>query len=216
MSRGVSAATKPGPFGRSPVNRSEEERPCLPSLAGGGEAIGQEGKVGHQGMGLLFGIVLPQGDEEDALLFQQGGDVLEIGGHSVVGGKSQKQGTALTEVGLDGHGHGGIGDPEGDLSQGITGTGCHDQRLQGTGGAQGLGLRDSQHGRAAADGLGRMEKIRRATEAGIGGGGVEAEDGEQLLTLLGQLPQGGKGGGKGAVRAAEGKADPRATSVMRL
>lgn len=54
----------------------QKQGPCLPALAGGGKTVGEQGEIGHQGMGLFLGIVLPHRDEKDALFFQQGGDVL--------------------------------------------------------------------------------------------------------------------------------------------
>jgi hypothetical protein len=47
----------------------QKQRAFLAALSGVGKGSRQEREIRYQGMGLLLGIVLPHGDEIDALLF---------------------------------------------------------------------------------------------------------------------------------------------------
>lgn len=95
-------------------------------LGGGGD----QGEVGHQGGGLVQGIVLAEGDEVDVFSGQQGPDGGGGGGQPVVGGGGDEQGAAVAQMGLGGHGHAGVGDPGGQLAQSVARAGAEDEQVQ--------------------------------------------------------------------------------------
>ena len=90
-------------------------------------------------------------------------------------------------MGLSSHTDRGVCDAVCQLSEGVSRAGADDQRLQGAGGAQGLGLGDGADHGAAADGLHAGDEVGGFPEAGVGGGGDLAHDGEDVVALLFQL-----------------------------
>ena len=140
-------------------------------------------------MGLGHGIVLHHGGEIHALAGEEGADIAEVGRHGVVGGQGDEEGAVGAEVGLGGHADGGVGDAVGQFGQGVAGAGADDQSLQRAGGAQGLGLGDGADDGTAADGFDAVHEVGGFSEAGVGGGGDLAHDGEDVVALLFQLGQ---------------------------
>lgn len=104
-----------------------------------------QGKVGHQGGGLLGGIVLPEGDEIDVFLVQQYADIPGRGRQTVVGGGAEHHRPPVAQVSLGRHGNRGVRDAVCQLGQGVARAGTDDQHIQQMPGPNGLGLGDAVH-----------------------------------------------------------------------
>ena len=110
-------------------------------------------------------------------------------------------------MGLGGHGHAGVGDPGGQLAQGVPRAGAEDEQVQQLLGADGLGGLHRGDDPVVADALHLPHQVVGVAEAGVGGGGTLRDDGDHVSPPGADLFQGGHGPGVGAEGAAHGKAN---------
>ena len=135
---------------------------------------------------------------------QQAAQAGGVAGQGVVAGYGDDYGPLVAQVGLAGQGHSGVGNAAGQLCQGVAGAGGDNQQIQQLFGADGLRLGDAGDGPGAADLLRLGDKVRRLAEAAVDAAGRLGENGEDVLVLPAQRPQGLQGCLKGTEGSAQG------------
>lgn len=98
-------------------------------------------------------------------------------GQRVVGRDRQHHRAGVAQMGLDRHGHAGVGDAVGQLAQRVAGAGGDQQHIQQLLGTDRFGLGDGVPDFVAADALDLLAEIRGLAKAGVGFIGVGGEDG---------------------------------------
>ena len=167
---------------------------------------GDLAEVGHQGAGLVGGVVLAEGDEKHIPAVEQNPQVGGGRAQAVVGGRRQHQGPAVAQVGFSRHGDGGIGDAVGQLAQGIARAGAHDQHIQQPLGPDGLRPGHGGYHPPAADALHLPHEVVGRAEAGVGARHRLGHDGGHRPETGGRLFQGVQRPVHGAEGPAEGEA----------
>ena len=144
-----------------------QQRLQLPAVKGGLGGLCHQGEVGDQGGGLLYRVVLAEGDKVDVLTVEQAPQVGGRGGESVVGRGRDEHGPAVAQVRLSRHGDAGVGDAGGQLPQGISRTGGNNQQVQQLLGSNGLRLLDGGDDPVVADAHHLPHQVVGVSKAGI-------------------------------------------------
>lgn len=197
---------QPRPFFHS---SAQQEGLNLLALPGRLNGLGDFGEVRHQRGGLLRRIILPERHEVHVFLVQQGSDILGGAAESVVCGDGNDQRPAIAQMGLGRHSHRGIGDPGGQLCQGVARTGADDHNVQQLLGPDGLGGLDGVNGPLVADALHLLHKVVGRSEAGIRGRALLGDDGGHVAVAPLDLLQGRHGHVVCTEGTAKGKSYPQ-------
>ena len=132
-------------------------------------------------------------------------------GKGIVGGYRNQNRSAVSQMALRRHSHGGVGDAVGQLCQGISGAWGDHQRIQQLLGANWFHFRDGQQGISAADIRRGFQMLSRRSEASVNGGTVLRENGDHIVVFR-QLPHDGKHLMVCTEGAAQGKSDGHGTT----
>ena len=159
-------------------------------------------EIGDEGIRLFVGIVAEERDERDIFPVCERGDIREICGEGIVGGKRDQNRAVGAQLCFCRHGDGGIGDAVRHFRKGIAGAGGDDQQIKRYFRPEGLRLRDGMNDRAAAYLLHGFNQFPRRTEARIRGIGCFAHDRLNLITFA-QLAQHSEAFLMGTERPAE-------------
>ncbi len=191
-----------GQPGRSFFSRPQQYRLELTALQGRLNRAADEGEIRHQGTGLFFRIVLPEGDEIVILPHQQFPQIPGRTAQTVVGRHGDYHWPVVAQMGLRRHGHGGVGDAVGQLAQGVACAGRDDQYIQQLLRPDWLRIPDAADGRMSCQTLQRGQKRLRRSKPCVRGPAGPRHDGQNALILPAQLFQLRQYPGVGAERAA--------------